>query len=113
MGGGGRRSRRSLRRRADRGGARFPAGPHRRLVGALDPSENILAWQTLLDRPACQLAVAPPEPRPPVAARPRRLSVTQIETWMRDPYGIYARHILRLRALEPLDADPGAAERGT
>jgi ATP-dependent helicase/nuclease subunit B len=31
---------------------------------------------------------------------------------MRDPYAIYARHILRLRALDPLDADPGAAERG-
>jgi ATP-dependent helicase/nuclease subunit B len=39
--------------------------------------------------------------------------VTQIETWMRDPYGLYARHILGLRPLDPLDADPGAAERGT
>ena len=46
-------------------------------------------------------AVDPPEPRPPVEARPRRLSVTQIETWMRDPYAIYARHILRLQPLEP------------
>ena len=40
-------------------------------------------------------------------------SVTQIETWMRDPYAIYARHILRLRALEPLDAEPEAADFGT
>src|SRR5207245_9890257 len=47
-----------------------------------------------------------------VAARPRRLSVTEIETWMRDPYAIYARHVLRLTALDSLDADPGAAERG-
>jgi ATP-dependent helicase/nuclease subunit B len=31
---------------------------------------------------------------------------------MRDPYAIYARHVLRLRALDPIDADPGAAERG-
>ena len=31
---------------------------------------------------------------------------------MRDPYEIYARHVLDLSALEPLDADPGAAERG-
>jgi ATP-dependent helicase/nuclease subunit B len=38
--------------------------------------------------------------------------VTAIETWMRDPYALYARHILKLNALEPLDADPGAAERG-
>jgi ATP-dependent helicase/nuclease subunit B len=70
-------------------------------------------WQRLLDQPARPVgAMAPPAPRPPVAARPRRLSVTEIETWMRDPYAIYARHVLRLRALDPLDADPGAAERG-
>jgi len=38
--------------------------------------------------------------------------VTQIETWIRDPYAIYARHILRLKALDELDADPGRAELG-
>jgi ATP-dependent helicase/nuclease subunit B len=38
--------------------------------------------------------------------------VTQIETWIRDPYAIYARHILRLRALDELDVDPGRAELG-
>ena len=31
---------------------------------------------------------------------------------MRDPYAIYARRVLRLEALEPIAADPGAAERG-
>jgi ATP-dependent helicase/nuclease subunit B len=56
--------------------------------------------------------MAPPEPRPPLAARPRKLSITEIETWRRDPYAIYAKHVLRLRALDPLDADPGAADRG-
>jgi ATP-dependent helicase/nuclease subunit B len=66
-----------------------------------------------LDLPQTFARVAPPEPRPPVIARPRHLSVTQIETWMRDPYSIFARHILRLRPLDPLEADPGAAERGT
>lgn len=54
-----------------------------------------------------------PRPKPPVSARPRRLSVTRIEAWMRDPYAIYARDILRLERLEPLEADPGAADRGT
>ena len=76
------------------------------------PSGGPLAWQALLDQPERRIVLAPPEPRPPLAARPRRLSVTQIETWMRDPYAIYAQKILRLAALEPLDADPGAAERG-
>lgn len=66
-----------------------------------------------LDRPARVTPCLPPSPRPPVAARPRRLSVTGVETWRRDPYAIYARHILKLRPLEPLDAEPGALERGT
>ncbi|MEI6986438.1 MAG: double-strand break repair protein AddB [Rhodospirillaceae bacterium] len=71
-----------------------------------------LAWGRSLDEPAAVCPVAPPEPRPPVAARPRKLAVTDIETWMRDPYAIYARHILKLRPLLPMAADPGASERG-
>ncbi|WP_119167186.1 double-strand break repair protein AddB [Algihabitans albus] len=54
----------------------------------------------------------PPSPTPPAAARPRGLSVTQVETWMRDPYAIYARHILKLRKLPALDEEPGAADKG-
>jgi ATP-dependent helicase/nuclease subunit B len=38
--------------------------------------------------------------------------VTEIETWLRDPYSIYAKHILRLRELDPVDTPPGAADRG-
>ena len=72
-----------------------------------------LAWQAALDRPRTRHQIRAPGPCPPVAARPRQLSVTQIETLIRDPYAIYARHVLRLRPLEPLDADPAAAERGT
>ena len=70
-------------------------------------------WRLSLSEPAVYAPGAPPEPRPPVAARPRRLSATQIETWMRDPYAIYARHVLGLQALDPIDADAGAADRGS
>ena len=70
-------------------------------------------WQAALDKPAASVRVPRPQPRPPVAARPRALSVTQIETWMRDPYAVYARHVLGLRKLDPLDADPGRADYGT
>ncbi|OAN55235.1 double-strand break repair protein AddB [Paramagnetospirillum marisnigri] len=72
-----------------------------------------LDWHALLDRPDSWSRAEPPAPRPPVAARPRRLSVTEIETWMRDPYAVYAKHVLGLRALDPIDADPGAAEYGS
>jgi ATP-dependent helicase/nuclease subunit B len=74
---------------------------------------QLKAWAAALDTPAQVVAIKPPLPCPPVAARPRELSVTRIETWMGDPYALYAREILRLRPLDPLDADPGAAERGT
>ncbi len=74
---------------------------------------QLRAWAEALDRPAETLRLAAPLPRPPLAARPRELSVTRIETWMGDPYALYAREILRLKPLDPLDADPGAAERGT
>ncbi|MGB8601916.1 MAG: PD-(D/E)XK nuclease family protein, partial [Rhizomicrobium sp.] len=57
--------------------------------------------------------IKPPAPTPPVATRPRRLSVTEIETWLRDPYAIYAKHVLRLRALDPLEAEIGPMERGS
>ncbi|UMY17043.1 double-strand break repair protein AddB [Methylobacterium organophilum] len=54
-----------------------------------------------------------PKPKPDPALFPRRLSVTEIETLVRDPYAIFAKHVLGLEALEPLAAPPGASERGT
>jgi ATP-dependent helicase/nuclease subunit B len=56
--------------------------------------------------------IARPSPRPPRAARPASLSVTEIEHWLRDPYTIYAKHILKLQPLDPVDERLGAAERG-
>ena len=72
-----------------------------------------LAWAAALDRPQAAAPQGPPAPTPPLAARPRRLSVTRVETWMRDPYDLYAEKILGLQALDALDADPGAADFGT
>ncbi|WP_299650819.1 double-strand break repair protein AddB [uncultured Tateyamaria sp.] len=53
-----------------------------------------------------------PAPCPPVSARPRRFTVTEIQTLIRDPYAIYAKHVLRLRALRPLVQTPDALLRG-
>ena len=75
-------------------------------------STKWLHWERALDKPDGPRPIQPPAPRPPLHARPRKLSVTRIESWMRDPYAIYARHILGLRPLDPLEADPAAADRG-
>lgn len=75
--------------------------------------ERIVALAALLDETGAPRPIARPVPAPPLALRPTRLSVTEIETLQRDPYAVYARHVLKLRALEALDQVPGAAERGT
>jgi ATP-dependent helicase/nuclease subunit B len=66
-----------------------------------------------LDAPAEVKPVAQPAPRPPRVTRPLRLSVTQIEDWLRDPYTNYPRHILDLQPLDPVDMELSAADRGS
>jgi ATP-dependent helicase/nuclease subunit B len=70
-------------------------------------------WLHHLDDVGRPRADDPPHPRPPLASRPRALSVSDVGSWMKNPYDLYARRILRLTPLDPLDADPGPLERGT
>ena len=76
------------------------------------PSVHWLDWQRKLVDPERVNPLPAPAPRPPVSKRPRAMSATTIEKWVRDPYEIYAKHVLRLRALDKIDEDPGARERG-
>ncbi len=80
--------------------------------GGFKATEPWLDWADGLDQPGESRQVTEPRPTPPVDARPRKLSVTQVEHWIRDPYAVYALHILGLGPLPPLDAEPGAADRG-
>ena len=81
---------------------------------AAQRGEQYLAWARELDRPDGKpQPVKRPEPKPVRDARPASLSVTEIETWLRDPYSIYARHVLRLQPLDAIDTPPGARDRGT
>jgi ATP-dependent helicase/nuclease subunit B len=67
-----------------------------------------------LDAPARAVQpISAPEPRPPRDRRPTSLSVTEIEHLLRDPYTIYARHVLKLDPLDGLALPPSAADRGT
>ncbi len=93
-----------------------PAQPSRfwRRLEALCGKET---WQTLKTRGLATLALAAqldevsgipsplgrPAPVPAVPRLPGRLSITAFETLRRDPFAIYARHILRLDALDPID----------
>lgn len=78
-----------------------------------DEERKWLTWQADLDSRQGETPTRAPAPVPPLDARPDRLSVTDVETLIRDPYAIYAKRILELSALDPLDADPGAADRGS
>jgi ATP-dependent helicase/nuclease subunit B len=80
---------------------------------SLPQETRVLKWAQHLDSPEAQTPRPTPLPIPPVDTRPRRLSVTQIETWMRNPYGLYARSILSLRPLDPLVPENTMAEMGT
>ena len=110
--------RREDRRRADRavalaaaaaGAARRPA-----LEAKIEPEQPWLGLGARArSRAGVQAACSAPEPRPPLEARPRRLSVTRIERWIANPYEIFARDILKLEKLPALGAEPDAALRGT
>ncbi|MFC3119106.1 double-strand break repair protein AddB [Jhaorihella thermophila] len=78
-----------------------------------DRGRTWLDWAHQLERPEPAPPAPRPSPRPPVAARPDRLSVTQVKTLIRDPYAIYARKVLRLEPLKPLVQEPDALLRGT
>ena len=81
---------------------------------AIPGRPQVLDWARGLDAPSGPPEPTPrPAPCPPVAARPRELAVTRIETLTRDPYAVWARDILRLYPLRRPDETPDARERGT
>jgi double-strand break repair protein AddB len=82
------------------------------LQQAIEPAQPWVQWARERDRAPSFDPIKPPRPCPPVAARPRQLSVTRIERWIANPYEIFARHILKLEKLKELGAEPDPALRG-
>lgn len=76
-------------------------------------ASRYLDWVGSLDEAPLIPGLAPPTPTPPISARPQKLSVTQVQEWMRDPYALYAKKILGLAPLDPIDDKPNAAQKGT
>lgn len=75
--------------------------------------QRYLDLAALLDRPEPAAPLPRPAPKPPRDLVPLSLSVTEIETLVRDPYAIHARHVLRLEPVDEIAVPPGAADRGT
>jgi ATP-dependent helicase/nuclease subunit B len=77
-------------------------------------SANIyIDWAQAIDHPASLHLIEPPAPRPPADQRLKKISVTTVETLIRDPYAVYARRLMGLESLRPIGAPPGPQERGT
>ena len=79
---------------------------------ALTDEKPWLAWAQWRSQTGPWKPVDPPAPRPPLELRPRKLSVSGVETWMANPYAIFAREILRLDPLPQIGMEPDAALRG-
>ncbi|MES2750402.1 MAG: double-strand break repair protein AddB [Pseudomonadota bacterium] len=84
-----------------------------RWTAAKRAGEKYIRYADELDRPDKVEPVSQPAPTPAVALRPLRMSVTEIEHWLRDPYTIYAKRILKLVPLDPVDMPLTAADRGS
>lgn len=92
----------------------------RTLVEGLDkPLYDALACEhhyarglAMLNRPEPMPPLPQPAYAPPLSARPNKLPVTAIDIWVKNPYNLYARYILGLRALDELDQDPSASDYG-
>ncbi len=90
----------------------------RTYLGALKIDDKILrngkhlGYLSNLDEAEKIIPINRPAPCPPLSARPTQLSVTYIDRWMKDPYSIYARKILKLEKLAPLNEVADAADKG-
>ncbi len=85
-----------------------------KLKDALQSDQPWLAWARARDDvdDKKRILVPAPAPCPPLAMRPRKMSVTRVEDWIRNPYTVFARQILKLDALPPLGQAPDQSLRG-
>jgi ATP-dependent helicase/nuclease subunit B len=83
------------------------------MTGGVTRAPHFAKWAAAIDRPAEFDPARQPAPAPPAAIRPRSISVTEVDRLKADPFAFYARKMLRLGPLDPVDADPSAAWRGS
>lgn len=64
---------------------------------------NMIMLAKSLDEPSSYTKIEAPAPKPPVSARPRKMSASAFEKLLRDPYSVYAEYILSLKPLDDLE----------
>lgn len=74
---------------------------------------HYLAWAHALYAAPAYEPASPPRPCPPASRRPQAMAASALDYLTTDPYTLYARYVLGLRELDPLDAEPEARELGT
>ncbi len=82
------------------------------LADVLKPDQPLASWARDRIDAGPRMPAQAPEPRPPLALRPRQASVSDVERWIANPYALYARRILDLAPLPPIGQPPGPSERG-
>ncbi|MEM7729262.1 MAG: PD-(D/E)XK nuclease family protein [Pseudomonadota bacterium] len=93
------------------------AMPDAKSEALLGTGQHYLDWARALDHCDRAQPVGRPNPKPPVekrwARKGREISITGVSTWIRDPYSLFGREVLRLKRLDPLDAPMDARHFGT
>ncbi|MEL6688282.1 MAG: PD-(D/E)XK nuclease family protein [Pseudomonadota bacterium] len=83
----------------------------------LGTGKHYLDWARAMDCPEELVFIDRPNPKPPVekrwARQGRKISITNVSKWIRDPYSLFGREVLRLKPLDPLDAPLDARHFGT
>lgn len=84
------------------------------MTGGLTRAPRFKAWAQSIDRVEGKtLPAERPAPRPPLAERPKQISVTKVDRLKADPFAFYAQTMLKLSQLDPVDAEPSPAFRGS
>jgi ATP-dependent helicase/nuclease subunit B len=82
------------------------------ISGGLPRDVTLERLTAALDDPGPARPVTRPEPSPSAEQRPDRISVTAVDRLKADPFAFYAQAILKLRSIDPVDADYSARWKG-
>jgi ATP-dependent helicase/nuclease subunit B len=83
------------------------------MTGGLPHDTRLERLALTLDDPGRSKPADRPEPKPSLDQRPRKISVTSVDRLKADPFAFYAQEVLRVRRIDPVDADHSAAWKGT